>query len=210
MFTWAALFLTDFSVGDIVFLFLFLVPGFLSLRTFIHVAKITETYDNIEKLAYILVGSGVSIAIIVLTYSLFSSVVVTVEVIQNFSLSQMSVGYIIHIILTPVLGYIGGRGYNSLIEPSERRSRSEAWDITFNDSPEETEVWVKTIDGREIRGLVDWYGTSTGSRDLLLKYPEWVLREENGEISELINMGEQVFIHEQDISQIYFAGEEDE
>lgn len=197
-------------VGDVVILFLVFLPGGLTLLLYRYFADVTVDYSPVKDWTIILLASGCSMSLTLLGISVVGAAI-GIQVIPSewLTLSQWRVEvlaslYVSHIGVAALLGVTLGHIKNNHLPPYVETSRKSIWDRITERSPDESLVHVFTGQGNEIRGYVKTYGSPGHSQDIRLYHPHLIQRNE-GEICKTISMGHSVYVHEQDISQIYFA-----
>ena len=191
---------------NLAYAFFVLVPGFLSYRIARHVGKVTVSLDRFDKTAYTLLGSGAALSILVLTYSFLLQRPLESVVNQNYTTTELGIGYLVLLLIASTVGVICGYIIDEHVRSDLKARRENTWELTMDEAEAPVEVRVVTSGGDEILGYVNIYGSRGHGQDLLLQYPQRILRE-NGEVVKKKSTGNQVFISENDISQIYFSSE---
>lgn len=197
-------------VLDLLFAFLFLVPGFLTYRLARHFGKITVQTDSFNKTAYALIASGVAISITWIAATLLFDISFSALVQVELSLFQSAWFYLGVVGLSCVQGVLTGIVVDKGLRRDHRDKRKRVWTLAFNGSDQPIEARVVTAGGDEIHGYVQSWDSVGHGKDILLRYPRRLNkeREEIGDDDGLF-IGEYVLLNEGDISQIYFEDDID-
>ncbi|ELZ76293.1 hypothetical protein C454_18389 [Haloferax gibbonsii ATCC 33959] len=197
-------------VLDLLFAFLFLVPGFLTYRLARHVGKITVQTDSFNKTAYALIASGVAISITWITATLLFGIPFSALVQVELSVFQSAWFYLGVVGVSCVQGVVAGLVVDRGLRRDHRDRRKRVWALAFNGSDQPIEARVVTAGGDEIHGYVQSWDSVGHGKDILLRYPRR-LNEEHEEIGDDdgLFIGEYVLLNEGDISQIYFEDDID-
>lgn len=194
---------------DIVYAFFILVPGFVTYRIGRYVGKVTVEVDRFNKTAYTLVSSGIALSLLVLAYALVFRQPLESVVTAEYSLGELGLAYLILLGIASVNGYAAGWFIDNKLKEGLQTRREKTWEIMLNSAEHPIEARVVTTEGREIHGYVKVYDTKGHGKDLLLEYPQVIIRAENGDIQNKISIGDHAYVNESDISYIYIESEVD-
>lgn len=100
-----------------------------------------------------------------------------------------------------LVGMVIGEEIGYRIQMDESKS---VWELATERQNQPTEIRVVLGDGTEIIGQLAIYGTESPDKDLFIKYPQKIMRSENGEVYSRVNIGDSVFIPQSSISHVYF------
>lgn len=191
------------SLASILYGFLFLVPGFLTYKLAIHQGKVTTRIDRFNKTFYTFLGSGIAISILILGYSLIIGSPLATS-LAEYTMIDLSIGYFTILIISSINGIIIGVVIDRWVNQDWRRRKETAWDLTFDSAERPIKSTIVMHNGNEIRGFINVYDSSEHDEDILIKYPERIIRGEDGEEKQTLNLGEYSFICNDQISTIYF------
>lgn len=190
---------------DIIFTFLFLVPGFLTFIIAKYLGKITSGFDKFDKTIYTLIASGSAISIFVGGHIMIYGQAPPTEITEDL-LWEAAAAYFALIAIASVQGGLIGLGIDYIIFSDQDIYRDPVWTLIFADIEEPAEVRVVTQNGHELHGYVDLYDFPHQSKDIFLRFPQLILRED-GSIVKKVSIGNSLYIGENSISHIYFEGE---
>lgn len=195
----------NLPVLDLLFAFLFLVPGFLTYRLGRYYGKITVQSDSFNKTAYALIASGAAISITWIAATLLFGLPFSALVQVELSVFQLAWLYLGVIGVSCVQGVVIGIAVDRGLRRDHRDKRERVWTLAFNGSDQPIEARVVTAGGDEIHGYVQSWDNVGHGKDILLRYPRR-LDEEYEEIGDDdgLFIGEYVLLNEADVSQIYF------
>jgi len=195
----------NLPVLDLLFAFLFLVPGFLTYRIARHFGKITVQTDSFNKTAYALISSGAAISITWIIASLLFDISLSALVQVELSVFQLAWFYLGVLGVSGIQGTVVGLVVDQVLRRDHRDRRERVWTLAFNGAEQPIEARVVTAGGEEIHGYVQSWDSVGHGKDILLQYPRR-LDEEYEEIGDNdgLFIGEYVLLDEGDISQIYF------
>lgn len=192
---------------DLVYAFFILVPGFVTYRIGRYIGKVTVEVDRFNKTAYTLVSSGIALSLLVLIYAIVFSQPLESVVTAEYTLGELGFAYLILLGIASVNGYIAGWFIVNILKDGIQTRREKTWEILLDSAERPIEARVVTTEGREIHGYVNVYDTQGHGKDMLLEYPQKIIRDENGEIREKISIGDYTYVIEGDISHIYIESE---
>ncbi|WP_135829415.1 MULTISPECIES: DUF6338 family protein [Halobacteriales] len=192
-------------VLDLLFAFLFLVPGFLTYRLARHFGKITVQTDSFNKTAYALIASGAAISITWIVATLLFDTPFSALIQVELSVFQLAWFYLGVLGVSGFQGVVVGLAVDRGLRRNHRDMRERVWTLAFNGADQPIEARVVTVGGDEIHGFVQSWDSVGHGKDILLKYPRR-LDEEYEEIGDDdgLFIGEYVLLNEADVSQIYF------
>lgn len=195
----------NLPVLDLLFAFLFLVPGFLTYRIGRYYGKITVQSDSFNKTAYALIASGAAISITWIVATLLFNIPFSALVQAELSVFQLAWFYLGVIGVSCVQGVVVGMTVDRVLRRDHRDMRERVWTLAFNGSNQPIEARVVTTGGDELHGYVQSWDSVGHGKDILLQYPRR-LDEEYEEIGDDdgLFIGEYVLLNESDVSQIYF------
>lgn len=196
----------DGAILDIVYAFLILVPGFLSYRIGRYVGKVTVTVDRFNKSAYTLIASGFSFSILVIGYTVITDNPLSSVIQADYTISELGVAYLVLLSIASLNGLIAGLIIDRRLKAGIKTRRDKTWEITFGNAEHPIEARVITTMGDEIHGYIEVFDSQEHGKDLLLKYPQRIIKKE-GHVVEEISLGEYVFVNEHDLSHVYFESD---
>lgn len=199
----------DIPVLDLVYAFFVLVPGFVTYRIGRYVGKVTVTVDQFNKTAYTLIGSGIALSVLTISYSLLTGSQPDSVVTADYSIRQLGMAYILLLGIASTNGVLSGLVIDNWVNAGIKTRRENAWDLTLDNADQPIEARVMTTNGREIHGYIHFYDTNDNGTDISMKYPQYILRY-NGEIIETEPIGDYVYVSEDDIGHVFFESEIDD
>lgn len=198
--------LFDIPVIDIAYAFFILVPGFVTYRVGKYRGKVTANVDSFNKTSYTLIASGVSLSILIIGYSALTGTSPTSVVTADYGIGQLGVAYVLLLGISTVNGYLSGYAIDKWVHAGVKTRRERVWDLAMDNSEQPIECQVITAAGEEIHGYIYLYDANDHGKDVLLQYPEKIIRED-GEIVERKSIGEYVYVNEDKTSHIYMETE---
>lgn len=154
---------------DIVYTFLFLLPGFLTFKIIAFFKAHPRSYDTFEKTAWSLLMSGISLSISYILVFGTDIPTTTVNPLQLIDLFGWS------LTAAFLLGISGTVLYKKWIEPDPHTPRSNAWESLDVNAEPPIRISVLTNEGTEIGGKAMYIGSVTNN-DLLLYKPRIIRR----------------------------------
>lgn len=191
---------------QLVFALVLLTPGFITVKLVKRRGKVTHSIDRFDKAIYTLMASGLSIAVVVILYSLLLWQLPGETLDASYQLWELSIGFIVVTIVAAGGGYAIGWYIDEHIYSGEDTRKERAWKLIFDNSEEPREVRAVTTDGAEIHGYIYVSDSEPHGQDLLLQYPQLIIRED-GEIKNKASIGEYVFLSQDGLSHLYFESE---
>lgn len=199
------------------------LPGLVFVKTFIFADRRPDTLDRYDKLGYLLIGGVFSSIILLGGWRASGNGVILGDQLGNFSLLAILTAVLLQSSVAGVLGLVlGVLRYSfgdSILEWSRQKLRRVTRDVgrKFNDRQEpweyvienirEQEVKVNLTDGTSITGYVARFSSGPSRRTLALSPIEPDRRTEIGPDDLRTNA---VYIHDSDISHIWFRDTETE
>ncbi|WP_424015053.1 DUF6338 family protein [Halorubrum xinjiangense] len=192
---------------DLVYAFFVLVPGFVTYRVGRYVGKVTVNVDRFDKTAYTLVSSGIALSLLVLTYALVFDQPLESVVTTEYSLGELGLAYLVLLTVAAVNGYVSGWFIDNKLKQGLQTRREKTWEIMMDGAERPIEARVVTTEGREIHGYINVYDTQDHGKDVLLEYPQTIIRDADGGVWKTESIGDHAFVNEADISHIYIESE---
>lgn len=152
--------------SSIVFAFLFLVPGFLTLVTAFRIGKIQKELDRFDKTAYSLLSSGTSTVILVTIYTIQKG---TIPAVFDLSIFLLSLGFVLHVGICFLLGL--GVGISAIIYRDEQAVGDHPWEYFRKNAGDPMAAQLRLDDGQEINGQIVLYERTQNSPDVLVYSP---------------------------------------
>lgn len=184
--------------GRLLFIFLFLIPGYSTVWFFLWVGKPPVSLDSFDKTVISVLFSGISLAVITAGYFYIENPVDFDP--ASLSLFQLALGFLLQVLLNVAMGLLGGVLYD------RRRDEDEVyhpnlWVKTVRDEEGVLSVRVETISGNTFSGQVDRYDRTEGTPALLLTNYQEVTTAAGGD-EEVESRDGSLYISENDISRI--------
>lgn len=190
------------SLSDIFFIMVLVLPGYFALQAFRWLAFLKRKLSDTEILYLSLFFSiiiylvfGVSLGL-----SYFDDIKDTaLEPIKTLYLLVIvvAVGVIPGVIYRKLRfhkSYIAGDSWSAVMEIAAR-DESGSWLIVY------------TSDGKEYKGILHYYATQEEKRELSIRKPLWIIRDENLNVIDEVEMGKEIFFKDSDIKRIVFFKE---
>lgn len=187
------------NVSDILLIVIFLIPGYFSLQIFRYLAYWKEELSDFDVSLLSILFSG----LIYISVALF--------------INQQSIDEFKKIILMPttIIGIIGftfliGIVPGYIIRKLKKRKNEiffDVWEAALNRSIETNErtwVLIYTQDNKEYKGYIHMYGNKNENKDITLKNPLMILRDDDFYIKNEVEMGDEIYFKESDIARIVF------
>lgn len=193
--------------GSITYQLLFLVPGYFTYLLAMRRGRVRKVpqYGKFDKLMFSLTASGVSIILLNLGY-IFAINREPVFSPSQIPLSTLSVGYILHILLTVVGGFFIGEFIKRWRDESV--TTNHPWISLHQDTGDNSpQVRILTTSGQILKGELYQYERSSNSQDLRLQNAS-VLVAEN-ENSDKLPSKRSVYVYGQYIEYVWFVSEID-
>lgn len=190
------------SVSDAIFVLVLVLPGYYSLRLFRWLAYYEEEITNTD----VLVGSLTFSLVIYIIAGIFCGLS-TFDEIRDLLLNPWNVGVVIVIIFgTGTLPGLGMRW----VKTGKNEIFITVWDAMMDKSlgtGKATWVIVYTNDGKEYKGYIHRFGHKKEKKDLTLKLPIRIVRNDDSTVREEFQVGDEVYFNESDINRIVFLKE---
>lgn len=183
-----------------------LAPGYLGVRVAQTAGNITHPLDRLERIVWSLFGTGLSISVVYIAYVALlriQSGAVQFPAVRP-TVRNIALAFPVLVLASTLIGVIAGRTIRSrgLLQLTRDYTRP-TWNYIVTSADEPIEVRVVTKSGTEIWGQVGIAGSTNDMRDLLLMYPQRIVRKD-GQIVDRVNDGESVYVREDSISELYF------
>lgn len=192
---------------EIIFAVFLFTPGFVALKSAKHFGKITKKYDRFDKTFYTLIISGTSTFLIILFYSYAENIPLRTIVSNPFTIGEIVLGYFAIFGLAVFGGVSFGLYLDKWKYRGEENRKDDTWRLVFDGKEDPAEVRVVTNEGSELYGYVYINDTEPHGQDILLRWPQTIIRNEDGTISDKVSIGDYVFVSEAEISHIFFETE---
>jgi hypothetical protein len=195
--------------GSLVYQLLFLVPGYFTYALAMKVGRVRKVpkYDRFDKLMFSLAASGASIAGLNLIYIIVTDKGPVISPSQ-IPLTTLSAGYVLHIVITVVVGVIIGIFIRA--RRDEKIKSNHPWiDLHQDTGDTSPRVGILTTSGQILEGDLYRYERSSDSQDLRLQNAEILVKGSESKYN-LPDEGS-VYIYGQQIEYVWFVSEiEDE
>jgi len=190
------------SLADVVFVVVLLIPGFLALCIFKWLAIYERKLSDYPLLLWSLFFS-------LLIYAVFS----WHTGISNFDEIRDTLLFPENLLKILTLGITFGIG-SGLIGRFVRTRRGEkiipgdAWQASMRVASR-SGCWViiHTKDGKEYKGILHYTGGKGEPREISIRKPKLILRDNNWKVLNEIEMGKEIFFKEVDLQRIVFFKE---
>ncbi|WP_256289524.1 DUF6338 family protein [Halobellus inordinatus] len=206
---------------SLVVILLLLAPGVLGLQLFFKYAQRNPSPSRIQWVAWSVLVSLVSIAIL---YA-FSGAVVPVAktvggAIENnlqtvlrseleFSIAEISILYLLHLVVIGVGGGVVGLIDSEVIKSDQVLDPREPWEYAFDEIPVDGEpLDIVLDDGSIVRGNFNDTAWESSKRELFLEDPFEVVIGEDGTETDTQDLGRSILIQSDAISYIVFTNED--
>jgi hypothetical protein len=169
---------TSLNVVDFVYAFLFLVPGYVSYKVALQYCANENEHSEFEKIAWSLLGSGISISVLVVLFALFAPAVgaSSTSDLSSVGAGTLAGSYLAILVIAAVVGRVGAYGYDNVLQGGINVVKGNSWSrfsemvhqrsLTKNGA---VSVQVVTKDGAVFEGFSKIRGTT--QRDMLLMVP---------------------------------------
>lgn len=185
-------------VSDLLYLFFFIVPGFLTFKLTTFIGKVPVKFDQFDKTAISVTISGLTLLI---PYFLYLQP--NTAQLEAASLGQLGITFVIDVVIAVVLGIMIGAVYDRCVR-AETVYRPELWLNTIQEMDQGVQTTVTTMSGTTIRGPLAQYERLDDSPALLLEDAE-IISSQHGDLDQ-----GKVYIRGEDISQVWFRKVPDE
>ena len=190
------------SVSDAMFVLVLVLPGYYSLRLFRWLAYYEEEITNTD----VLVGSLTFSLVIYIIAGIFCGLS-SFDEIRDLLLNPYNVGLVLVLIfgagILPGLGVRWWKTRNNEIFVT-------VWDAMMYkslDTKNATWVIVYTNDGKEYKGYIHLFGHKKEKKDLTLKLPIRIVRNDDSTVREEFQVGDEIYFKESDINRMIFLEE---
>jgi hypothetical protein len=187
------------NVSDVILIIIFLIPGYFSLRIFRYLAYWKEELSEFDVSLLSILFSG----LIYISVALFINQQ-SIDEFKKILLMPINLIYIIG--FTFLIGIIPGYIIRKLKE-RKHEIFFDVWEAVLNRSIETNErtwVLIYTQDNKEYKGYIHMYENKNENKDITLKNPLMIIRDDDFYIKNEVEMGDEIFFKESDISRIVF------
>jgi len=190
----------DIGIADVVIVILILTPGFIALQLIKRIYIIEREFSDFETTIWSIFASF-------LIYIPFGAITGLAS-IDQLRLSLLSIQ---NIALLMVLAVIGGAAPSLILRQLFKRhmGAGNLWDHIMKKimkSQDPVYALVYTNTGKEFYGEITHFGLAPAPRDLVIKEPELLIRDNNLKATRK-NWGKEIFFHENEVRQIVFMDE---
>jgi hypothetical protein len=196
------------SSFSVVYALAFLLPGFLAFKITKHQGRIITEEDRFDKAVYTVGASGLSLIIGLSVYQLATNGF-AFQIEQEYAPIEIGGIYLLSLMSSVVLGVTIGRVYDWIFHESLDIRNPPVWKLQAENRVEPTQVRVVMKSGREIWGEMYVHDSPVQGKDVILQYPENIVRNEDGTVWKRVGLDEYVFLSGEQISEIYYETELD-
>lgn len=170
--------------GDMIFLLFLLIPGYVSLRSYLWANVAVDTTSRLSKLVILAIGGFLSISTLFLLHAIVPSFVPSLNFTSfptEFALIEMSNLSVLQatnlLILQTMVGWIGGiivgAGRYIFIDSDNplRKDLNDPWEELYNHVSTGDKLTVITHNGDKINGRLEQKGNPSDEHNLLLSEP---------------------------------------
>jgi small nuclear ribonucleoprotein (snRNP)-like protein len=183
---------------NLLFIFLFLIPGYFTLRIFIWQGKAPISFDRFDKAILSVLLSALSLSVIVLSYD-WQIGLNLANPLAAFSLVQLALGFVLQTTINILVGILSGVIYD--YQRDEEVYRPNLWVHTIRSLGKPIQVQVVTKSGAELSGQVKRYDRTQETPSLLLENFQ-VLKEPSGN-KQVDSREGSVYIPAEDVAYIW-------
>lgn len=197
---------------NLVSILLFLLPGLIGVKVYLQQVNSQDRFNRIDTIALSFVVSLLGLLLIYLWYwvslpprgDFLLGHAPRIDELESHldSLPELVWHYSVTLGLIALGGFgLGHFGYLLRFLPD---APNKVWRTKFEavGSNADNTVRVVTVDGKRVKGQIDGDSWTVDSRDLVLNNPEYI--SDVGTATEPNPLGDEMYLHEQDLSRIYF------
>ena len=188
------------NISEIFFIMVIILPGYIYLKIFREIALLNKPIPSKEILYQSLTFSLFNIIIASLVFKTTDLNILRHILIQP---EKLFIFMILTLTLVIILSFFPrfwllNHGYTP----------KDTWTHTIEDVRGIELPWViiNTVKGEEYKGILRAYGVGNEPRDLSILLPIKILRDDSFEIVDEVNMGEEMYFTEKDVSSVLFFG----
>lgn len=210
--------------SQLVFFLFLLIPGYVTLKAYIWANITLDNISRLDKIIYLTIG-GFSTIVIVSAFrnlgtfsylwsfipiSLPSWLVISVDSLRINTISSLTMLEAFSLIATQsIIGFLIGFIYGAsrwISDPVKqtRRDLKQPWEMAYNQTLQGDKVTIITTQNREIHGIVEQMSSPPMDSDILLSNSKEIVRDSNGQVDEVRDIGKSSYHHHQDVSRIEF------
>jgi len=187
------------SLADVIFVIVLLIPGFITLSLFRWLAILEKKLSEYQLILWSLVFS-------LFIYAIFSwhTGISDIDSIRDNILIPENLAEIL------ALGLTFGAVPGLIARLTFRRHfvRGDCWEASMKlASKKGSWVIVYTKDGHEYKGILHYSGGGDSPREISIRRPKLILRDNKSKVSKEAKMGKEVLFQEKDIQRIVFFKE---
>ena len=187
------------SLADVIFVIVLLVPGFIALTIFRWLAILEKKLSE-----YLLVLWSLFFSLFI--YAIFSWLtgISDIDSIRDSILLPENLATIL------ALGLAFGAIPGIVVRLVFRKHfvRGDCWEASMKQASKKgCWVIVYTNDGREYKGILHYSGGGESPREISIRRPKIVLRDDEWKVSKEVKMGKEIFFQERDVQRIVFFRE---
>jgi len=197
---------SPFSSFSVIYALAFLLPGFITYKTTKRFGEIVTEEDRFDKAIYTVGASGFSLILGLVGYQLLSGGI-DFSIGQEYAPIELGGIYLLSVISSFLLGYVFGKLYSKYYRRSVDIRRPPVWNLKSEHREEPARVRVVMRNGRKIWGEIYVNDSEIQGHDLILQYPEQIVRHDDGSILKRVNLDKYVFLSGNQISEIYYETE---
>jgi len=187
------------SLADVVLVIIILIPGFISLSLFRWLAVYEKEISDDQMRLMSLVCS-------LFIYGIFSNM----KNISDIDKFRDVIFIPSNLILILSIGIGVGAIPGLVIKYGWRHNitSGDCWDIVMKKASRNgTWVTVYTNDDNEYMGALNYSGCDNDPRDITIRSPTKIIRNDEGDLLKEVEMGKEVFFPEHDIKRVVFYKE---
>ena len=188
--------------SDVFFIMILILPGYFSLQIFRWLAYFKRKLSDAE----ILYSSLTFSIFIYIILGFFFQVNDFEAVKANILVPQKS---LILLVITISFGFIPGLIIR-IIRINQKYIPGDSWSAVMETAARvKTGSWltVYTNDFKEYNGLLHYYAVEEEKRELSLRKPIMIIRDEDSNVKYKLEVGKELFFLEKDINRIAFSEE---
>ncbi|GAA0469778.1 DUF6338 family protein [Halococcus dombrowskii] len=187
--------------ANLIYPVLLILPGLIGLKIYLRTAGAVNDFSRLDAIIFSL---GISVASVLAMYAVYGIILMhppTFNDVQFNSLPLLMGLYLIHFVVSCLIGWLLGRCYDS----EGNGPREELWDFIFEELFTDSQIRVVKPNGSQIEGNIQITGDSPQSRDLILSSATEI--KQDG--TESRDLGEFTYVHERGVSHIEIVEEID-
>lgn len=186
------------SLADILIVIILIIPGFVTFYIIKKISVIEKNFSDFETTIW-------SIFLSLFIYIPFSFLigVNSIDAIRDTILSPKPLSYLI--VLAILFGFIFGAFVKYVLLRGVVGYPGSCWDIAFGKVQEKgAYVLVYTDNNLEFKGKASYTGKEDLPRELIIKDPKLILRDDKMNVVEEKEWGKEILFTEDDIKRVVF------